>query len=144
MDTPDNRAGTSTGNPGNDNPEQGFEHLKEDLTHTLGSARQQADAQFGQYRDTAADQIDALAKGAKSFVSELEEHDTLGMSDYLSDMAQSMSGLARLQRLICPAGSELRDARQVRLKRCRALCGEGGPVARGLAPVGLRSSPIFW
>ncbi|MBZ9780960.1 hypothetical protein K9857_05285 [Pseudomonas sp. REP124] len=94
MDTPDNRAGTSTGNPGGDDREQRFEHLKEDLTDTLGSARQQADAQFGQYRDTAADQIDALAKGAKSFVSELEEHDTLGMSDYLSDMAQSMSGLA--------------------------------------------------
>ena len=64
------------------------------MTEALGGARQQVDAQFGQYRDTAADQIEALAKGAKSFVSELESKDTLGMSDYLSDMAESMSGLA--------------------------------------------------
>jgi hypothetical protein len=68
--------------------------LKEDVTQVLGGARQQVDAQFGQYRDTAADQIEALAEGAKSFVSELESKDALGMSDYLSDMAQSMSGLA--------------------------------------------------
>jgi hypothetical protein len=52
------------------------------------------DEQFGQYRDTAADQIEALAQGTKSFVSELEDKDTLGMSDYLVDMAESMSGLA--------------------------------------------------
>jgi hypothetical protein len=68
--------------------------LKEDVTEALEGARQQADAQFGQYRDTAADQIEALAKGAKSVVSELESKDTLGMSDYLADMAESMSGLA--------------------------------------------------
>lgn len=94
MNTSESSAGTSTGNPDNGNPEQGFQHLKEDLTEALGGARQQADAQFGQYRDTAADQIEALAKGANSFVSELEGKDTLGMSDYLTDMAESMSGLA--------------------------------------------------
>jgi hypothetical protein len=94
MNTSDSRTGTGTGNPGNGNPEQGFQHLKEDVTEALGGARQQADAQFGQYRDTAADQIEALAQGAKSFVSELEDKDKLGMSDYLTDMAESMSGLA--------------------------------------------------
>jgi hypothetical protein len=94
MNTSDSRTGSGTGNPGGGNPEQGFQHLKEDVTEALGGARQQADAQFGQYRDTAADQIEALAEGAKSFVSGLEEKDTLGMSDYLTDMAESMSGLA--------------------------------------------------
>ncbi|MGY2184722.1 hypothetical protein D3C87_1041650 [compost metagenome] len=94
MDTSDSRAGTSNGNPESGKPEQGFQHLKDDVTEALGGARQQADAQFGQYRDTAADQIEALAQGAKSFVSELEDKDTLGMSDYLTDMAESMSGLA--------------------------------------------------
>lgn len=92
MNTSDNRAGA--GDPGAGKPQQDFQHLKDDVTEALGGARQHADAQFGQYRDTAADQIEALAQGAKSFVSELEDKDTLGMSDYISDMAQSMTGLA--------------------------------------------------
>jgi hypothetical protein len=91
MNTSDSRAGTGTDA---DKPGPDFEHLKEDVAEALGGARQQADAQFGQYRDTAADQIEALAQGAKSFVSELEDKDSLGMSDYLSDMAESKSGLA--------------------------------------------------
>ncbi|QVW21282.1 hypothetical protein KJF94_15300 [Pseudomonas hormoni] len=90
-----NTSDTTTGNQHNPaRPEHDFQHLKEEVTEALGGARQQADAQFGQYRDTAADQIEALAKGAKSVVSELESKDTLGMSDYLADMADSMSGLA--------------------------------------------------
>lgn len=94
MNTQDSRAGTSTGNPGEHEPEQGFAHLEEDLTESLGSAREKADAQFGEYRDTAAEQIEALAQGTKSFVNELQDHDGLGMSDYLTDMAESMTGLA--------------------------------------------------
>ncbi|WP_095196142.1 hypothetical protein [Pseudomonas sp. Irchel 3A7] len=94
MNTSDSRAGTQANNPDPGKPEHAFQDLKEDVTEALGGVREQADAQFGEYRDTAADQIEALAKGAKSFVSELEEKDTLGMSDYLSDMAESMSGLA--------------------------------------------------
>ena len=93
MNTQDSRAGFESGDP-NSKPGQGFEHLKDDVNEALGGARQQADAQFGQYRDTAAEQIEALAQGAKSFVSELQDKDTLGMSDYLTDMADSMTGLA--------------------------------------------------
>ncbi|VVO01062.1 hypothetical protein PS718_02668 [Pseudomonas fluorescens] len=93
MNTSDSRAGTQSGAPDDGKP-QDFQHLKDDVTDAIGGARQQADAQFGQYRDTAADQIEALAQGAKSFVSELEDKDTLGMSDYLTDMAESMTGLA--------------------------------------------------
>ena len=98
MITSDTTTGSQPDKPHNGGPEggteQGFEHLKENVTEALGEARQQADAQFGQYRDTAADQIEALAQGAKSFVSELQDKDTLGMSDYLADMAESISGLA--------------------------------------------------
>lgn len=94
MNTSETTTDGQTGQQGSGRPEQDFQHLKENVTETLGSARQQADAQFGQYRDTAADQIEALAQGAKSFVSEIESKDTLGMSDYLTDMAESMSGLA--------------------------------------------------
>lgn len=94
MNTSDNRTGNQTDDQNSARPEEGFQHLKDDVTEALGGARQQADAQFGQYRDTAADQIEALAKGAKSVVSELESKDTLGMADYLADIADSMSGLA--------------------------------------------------
>ena len=87
MNTSDNRAGTTADEPSKGQAGQAFKHLKDDVSETLGGARQQADAQFGQYRDTAAEQIEALAQGAKSFVSELEDKDTLGMSDYLTDMA---------------------------------------------------------
>lgn len=93
MNTSDSRAGAPSDALGDGAP-QDFQHLKEDVTEALGGARQQADAQFGQYRDTAADQIEALAQGAKSFISEIEDKDTLGLSDYLTDMAESMTGLA--------------------------------------------------
>ncbi|VEF10836.1 Uncharacterised protein [Pseudomonas fluorescens] len=94
MDTSDSKVGSQADDPADAPSEQDFQHLKDDVTEAIGGARQQADAQFGQYRDTAADQIEALAQGAKSFVSQLEDTDTLGMSDYLADMAESMTGLA--------------------------------------------------
>ncbi|MHC8318933.1 hypothetical protein [Pseudomonas sp. LB3P31] len=94
MNIPDSRTEGQNDHQGSGKPEADFQHLKEGVTEAIGDARQQADAQFGQYRDTAADQIEALAKGAKSFVSEIEDKDTLGMSDYLADMAESMTGLA--------------------------------------------------
>ncbi|MDP9688079.1 UNVERIFIED_ORG: hypothetical protein J2W82_001735 [Pseudomonas mohnii] len=94
MNTTDSTTDDRSGKPNTATPAPDFEHLKENVTEALGGARQQVDEQFGQYRDTAADQIEALAQGAKSFVSELEDKDKLGMSDYLADMAESMSGLA--------------------------------------------------
>ena len=94
MNSSDSRTDGQTDRQDSGRPEADFQHLKEGVTEALGDARQQADVQFGQYRDTAADQIEALAQGAKSFVSEIESKDTLGMSDYLADMAESMSGLA--------------------------------------------------
>lgn len=94
MDTSDSRTESQPNDPADNKQGQDFQHLKEDVTEALGGARQQADAQFGEYRDSAAEQIEALAQGAKSFVSELEDKDTLGMSDYLTDMAESMTGLA--------------------------------------------------
>ena len=94
MNTSDNMTGSQPDKGNSGRPEADFQHLKDDVTEVIGGARQQADAQFGEYRDTAADQIEALAKGAKSALSELESKDTFGMSDYLADMADSMNGLA--------------------------------------------------
>jgi hypothetical protein len=94
MTIPDNNPERQSGTSGQTRAEDHLNHIKEDVNEAIGSAREQADAHFGQYRDTAADQIDALARGAKSAVSELEANDTLGLSHYLADMADSMSGLA--------------------------------------------------
>jgi hypothetical protein len=94
MTTPDNRTGQPDAPRESAGSEQDFQHLKEEVTDAIGGARHQADEQFGQYRDTAADQIEALARGAQSVVSEIRTNDTFGMSDYLADMADSMSSLA--------------------------------------------------
>ncbi|TCV61660.1 hypothetical protein [Pseudomonas fluorescens] len=94
MTIPDNNPDQQSGPSGQDRSKDHLNDLKEDVSEAIGSAREQADAHFGQYRDTAADQIDALARGAKSAVSELEANDSLGLSHYLTDMADSMSGLA--------------------------------------------------
>lgn len=94
MTIPDNNPERENGTSGQARPEDHLNHIKEGVSEAIGSAREQADAHFGQYRDTAADQIDALARGAKSAVSEIEANDTLGLSHYLADMADSMSGLS--------------------------------------------------
>ncbi|MBT2339347.1 MULTISPECIES: hypothetical protein [Pseudomonas] len=94
MTIPDSNPERQSGTSGHTRPEDHLNHIKEDVNEAIGSAREQADAHFGQYRDTAADQIDALARGAKSAMSEIEANDTLGLSHYLADMADSMSGLA--------------------------------------------------
>jgi len=94
MTIPDNNPERQNSVSGRTRPEDPLNHIKEDVNEAIGSAREQADAHFGQYRDTAADQIDALARGAKSAMSEFEANDTLGLSHYLADMADSMTGLA--------------------------------------------------
>lgn len=94
MTIPDNNPDRQSGTSGQTRTEDSLNHIKEDVNEAIGNAREQADAHFGQYRDTAADQIDALARGAKSAMSELEANDTLGLSHYLADMADCMTGLA--------------------------------------------------
>lgn len=94
MTIPDNNPERQSGTASQGRAEEPLNHIKDDVNEAIGSARERADAHFGQYRDTAADQIDALARGAKSAMSELEANDTLGLSHYLADMADSMGGLA--------------------------------------------------
>ncbi|WP_434610786.1 hypothetical protein J3P80_15285 [Pseudomonas sp. D2-30] len=94
MTIPDNNPERQSGTASQGRAEEPLNHIKDDVNEAIGSAREQADAHFGQYRDTAADQIDALARSAKSAMSELEANDTLGLSHYLADMADNMSGLA--------------------------------------------------
>lgn len=64
-------------------------------------ARQAADevktqgkSQLEGYRETAADELEKVAQSAKAAAQELEEQDRLGLSNYVSTMAQSMVRLS--------------------------------------------------
>ena len=51
-------------------------------------------SQLDGYRETAADEIEKVAHSAEAAARELEGEDTLGLSGYVSDMAQGMVRLA--------------------------------------------------
>ncbi|MBA1200335.1 hypothetical protein G7009_00760 [Pseudomonas capeferrum] len=53
----------------------------------LSEAKTQGTEQLEQYRDTAADQLESLKEGAQSAASALEGKDTLGLSQYLGQLA---------------------------------------------------------
>lgn len=74
------------------------EHVAEDAK---AKAKQAADqvktegkTQLEGYRETAADEIEKVAQSAKAAAKELEGEDRLGLSGYVSDMAQNMVKLS--------------------------------------------------
>ncbi|QNR00316.1 hypothetical protein BGI51_05740 [Pseudomonas oryzihabitans] len=81
----------------------------------MQDAKQEGAAQYEHYRDTAADQLGALAQSAQAAADELEDKDTLGLAHYVSDMAQSLTGLAEdlrgksAEQLLHQAGTLARD-----------------------------------
>ncbi|NWL76520.1 hypothetical protein DM872_06610 [Pseudomonas taiwanensis] len=68
--------------------------LKDGAAGLAQDAQEQAMSQYEQYRDTAADQLESLAEGARMAVSDLERNDALGISHYVADMAERMTSLA--------------------------------------------------
>ncbi len=54
----------------------------------------QGKSQLDGYRETAADEIEKVAHSAEAAARELEGQDTLGLSGYVSDMAQGMVRLS--------------------------------------------------
>lgn len=75
-----------------------MDHAAEDAK---AKARQAADqvktqgkSQLEGYRETAADELEAVAQSAKAAAQELEGQDRLGLSNYVSTMAQSMVKLS--------------------------------------------------
>ncbi|HEX8596177.1 MAG TPA: hypothetical protein VF682_23265 [Pseudomonas sp.] len=86
----------STGNTAYKNapPEEHLQHLQDDAKAALESAKEQGTAQFEQYRDTAAEQIKTLAQSAESAAQQMQGSDTLGLSHYVTDIAQNMTTLA--------------------------------------------------
>lgn len=80
----------------------------------LGEARLKGSEQYEHYRDSAADQLDSLKEGAKSAATSLEGHDSLGLSQYLSQAAECVGSFAE----------------QVRHESAESLLQRGAQLAR--------------
>lgn len=107
---------TSQGDePSTPPPADQVQGLQDDAKALLDSAREQGSAKFEEYRGTAADQLENLAQTAQSAAEQLQENDTLGLSHYVTDVAQSMTSLAdnlrnkSAEQLLQQAGQLARD-----------------------------------
>ena len=95
---PNSASSTSTSAASQSTTGSTTEHAAEDAK---AKARQAADqvktqgkSQLEGYRETAADELEAVAQSAKAAAQELEGQDRLGLSTYVSSMAQSMVKLS--------------------------------------------------
>ena len=79
-------------------PGEALHTLQDNAKDLLGTAREHGTEQFGSYRDSAAEQIENLAKTASAAAEELQDKDTLGISHYISDIAESLSAFATSMR----------------------------------------------
>lgn len=99
----------------NDPPQDHLHTLQEDALAAVASAKKHGSAQFEQYRDTAVDQIENLAHSAQSAAEHMQDGDTLGLSHYVTDLAQNMTTLAgnlrgkSIDELLQQAGKLARD-----------------------------------
>ncbi|MCD5992830.1 hypothetical protein KDX37_04310 [Pseudomonas sp. CDFA 601] len=80
----------TNGQPGRD-PYQGSTDRTSASSENVG---QHEAAQFEQYREGAAQTIEDLAQNAQSAAEQIDSNDTLGVSHYVNDIAQSMTTLA--------------------------------------------------
>ncbi|WP_157900701.1 hypothetical protein [Pseudomonas floridensis] len=103
--------------------------LQDDSHGNAENIARQAGAQFEQYRDNAAQQIENLAQNAQSAAQQMEGNDNLGLSRYVTDIAQSMTRLAESLRTKS-AEQLLQDAG--RLARENPVLFISGSVALGL------------
>jgi hypothetical protein len=79
-------------------PGEALHTLQDNAKDLLGTAREHGTEQFGSYRDSAAEQIEHLAKTASAAAEELQDKDTLGISHYISDIAESLGAFAASMR----------------------------------------------
>lgn len=91
-----NTTSQSPGNTGSNStpPQDPLQNLQDDARAALASAKEQGSARFEQYRDTAVEQIETLAHSAQSAAEQMQGSDTLNLSHYVTDVAQSMTTLA--------------------------------------------------
>jgi hypothetical protein len=93
MPTP-NEDGYSGQQRGEPPPDDALHDLKDGAKALFGEAREQGVEQLEKYRETAAAQMDNLARSTTSAAEELQDKDTLGLSHYISGMAESLTDFA--------------------------------------------------
>lgn len=124
MITPnDHEQGSSAASP----PGATQEHLKnlaDEAGATLADVKEQGAEQYEHYRDLAAEQLDSLVEGAQSAASALEGKDSLGLSQYLAQLASGLGSFAD----------------QVRDKSAEELLHKGAQLARDNPAVFLAGS----
>lgn len=79
------RSGTGSSTAGH-----AAEDAKAKARQAADQVKTQGKSQLEGYRETAADEIEKVAHSAKAAAQELEGQDRLGLSHYVSDMAQGM------------------------------------------------------
>ncbi|MFK3973026.1 hypothetical protein ACI2KS_20110 [Pseudomonas sp. NPDC087358] len=75
-------------------PGDALHHLQDDARALFDSAREQGAEHLESYRESAADQIENLARSATSAAEQLQDQDTLGLSHYITDVADSLGTFA--------------------------------------------------
>lgn len=91
--TNDSAQGTRTsGAPGA--AQDHLRNLSDEAGAALNTAKEQGAEQYEHYRDMAAEQLDSLVEGAQSAASALEGKDSLGISQYLSQLASGLGSFA--------------------------------------------------
>ncbi|MCE5977596.1 hypothetical protein [Pseudomonas sp. JR33AA] len=108
----DNTNQSSTAPPGS--TQDHVQAISDEAGALLGEARQKGNDQFEHYRDTAADQLESLEEGARTAAAALQDNDSLGLSQYLSQAAQCVGEFAE----------------QVRHESAESLLQRGAQLAR--------------
>ena len=69
-------------------------HLAEEAGALLNEAKEQGGKHYEQYRDLATEQLDTLVEGAQSAASALEGKDSLGLAQYMTQLASGLGNFA--------------------------------------------------
>jgi hypothetical protein len=75
-------------------PNEALHNLQDDAKALFDTAREQGSEHLEEYRERAADEIENLARTATSAAEQLQDDDTLGLSHYITDVADGLSSFA--------------------------------------------------
>lgn len=93
MSNSEQQASDNASSPADKN-EQHLHNLANEATATLSDVKDQGAEQYENLRDLATEQIDSLVEGAQSAAAALEGKDSLGLSQYLGQLASGLGSFA--------------------------------------------------
>lgn len=96
MVNPQEHAGGGTQSSSAD--QSGAQHLKDDASSLVDNAKSEAQDKVEDLRATAADKVDTLAEGIQAAASKLEGDDIGHMSEYVTELAESLGRLSSSMR----------------------------------------------